>query len=89
MTTRPVRDWVALVLAIGLAVAINMITAAMFVAALHATEPTGMSENATQVLTTAFGGIVGVLGSYVGYRIGARERGRDARDNSESDPPGQ
>jgi hypothetical protein len=28
-----------------------------------------LSENATQILIAAIGGIVGVLGGYVGYRI--------------------
>ncbi len=30
----------------------------------------GLSENATQILTLAFGGIIGLLGSYVGYKTG-------------------
>jgi hypothetical protein len=34
-------------------------------------EGPGLSENATQILTGAFGGIIGVLGSYLGYRAGA------------------
>ena len=61
--------WVALVLAIGLAVAINAITIAVLYDAIASAGP-GLSENATQVLTTAFGGIIGVLGGFIGYRAG-------------------
>lgn len=64
------RDWVALTLAVGIATAINLITAAMLWEAIFRTESAGLSENATQILTTAFGGIIGVLGSYVGFRAG-------------------
>lgn len=66
----PVRDWVAIILAIGLASAINVITIAVLYEAIQQSEP--LSENATQVLTTAFSGIVGVLGAYIGFRIGER-----------------
>src|SRR5262245_48231980 len=63
----PAAGWVALVLAVGIATAINAITVAVLYDAIFSKGP-GLSENATQVLTTAFGGIIGVLGAYVGYR---------------------
>lgn len=63
------RDLVALILATGLALALNVIVGAVLYDAIHSAGP-GLSENATQILTGAFGGIVGVLGSYVGYRAG-------------------
>lgn len=59
---------VALVLAIGIATAINAITIAVLIDALKDPEKAGLSENAVQVLTTAFSGVFGVLGAYVGYR---------------------
>lgn len=68
------RDRVAIVLAVGLAVAINVLTVAIVADAFFSPIP-GLSENGTQILTTAFGGIIGVLGSYIGYRTGL-ERGR-------------
>lgn len=63
------KDWVAIILALGLATAINCITFAVLWDALRSDTP-GLSENATQILTTAFGGILGVVGSYIGYRAG-------------------
>jgi hypothetical protein len=44
--------------------------------AVQHSEP--LSDNATQVLTAAFAGIVGALGSYLGYKAGeAHERRRN------------
>jgi hypothetical protein len=81
------RDAVALVLAVGLVTAINLITFALLYDAIVSEGP-GLSENATQVMTGAFGGIIGVLGSYVGYRTGqAHERQRQLdRDQRGGDP---
>jgi hypothetical protein len=62
-------DWVAIILAVGLILALNLITAGVLYDAIFSAGP-GLSENATQILTLAFGGIVGILGSYVGYRVG-------------------
>jgi len=67
------KDYAALILAVGLATAINLITAAVLYDAIFSEGP-GLSENATQILTTAFGGIIGVLGSYVGYRAGQQQQ---------------
>lgn len=71
-----IREWVAVILAIGLASAVNFVTLASLYLAISGKSnvPGGLSENATQVLTTAFGGIIGVLGSYMGFRAG-REQG--------------
>jgi len=67
------RDWTAIVLAIGLATAINAITIAVLLDAALG-DANGLSENATQILTTAFGGIIGVLGSYIGYRSASQHQ---------------
>ena len=69
-----VRDWVPLLLAIGLATALNLITAMALWEAIFKTGQAGLSENATQILTTAFGGIIGVIGSYLGFRSGAAQQ---------------
>jgi predicted PurR-regulated permease PerM len=77
------RDWVAVVLAVGLCTAVNLITAAVLYDAIFSEGP-GLSENATQILTTVFGGIIGVLGSYIGYRAGlnaARGNGDDQQSS--------
>lgn len=63
------RDAVAIILAIGVATAVNIITLAVLLDALLSEGP-GLSENATQILTGAFGAILGVLGSFVGYHAG-------------------
>jgi ABC-type nickel/cobalt efflux system permease component RcnA len=80
----PAREWTAIILAIGLSTAINAITIAVLMDAVMSKGP-GLSENATQILTTAFGGIIGVLGSYIGYRsaTSARDQGQ-ADANAES-----
>jgi hypothetical protein len=49
---------------------LNLIVAAVLYDAIFSEGP-GLSENATQILTGTFGGIIGVLGSYIGYRAGA------------------
>ena len=62
--------WLAvLVLAVGLSTALNVITFAVVYDAI-ASKGSGLSENATQVLTGWGGGIIGVLGAYVGYKAG-------------------
>ena len=65
------RDWLgllAVVLGVSLGVAVWTITAAVLWDAIVHPEQSGLSDNATQVLTAAFGGIIGVLGSFVGFR---------------------
>jgi len=75
------RNWVAIILAIGLATAINAFAVAVLYDAVFSSGP-GLSENATQVLTTAFGGIIGVLGAYVGGRTSQRpDEGKAAPEN--------
>ena len=69
------RDWVAIILAVGIATAINLITFAVLYDAVFSAGP-GLSENATQVLTTAFGGIIGVLGAFVGFKTGQMQNGQ-------------
>ena len=69
----PSRDWVALILAIGLCTALN---AFVFFAIYDAiTDPThaGLSENATQILTGWGGGIIGILGTVFGVRLGTQQ----------------
>jgi hypothetical protein len=61
---------IALVIAVGLATAFNLITFAVLYDAIRSQGP-GLSDNATQVLTGLGGGMIGILGSIVGYRAGA------------------
>ena len=83
MSRRPARDWVAIILAAGLALAVNLITAAVLYDAVFSEGP-GLSENATQIITGAFGGIIGVLGAYLGLRSSSRQDGA----GSPQEPPG-
>jgi len=62
------RHLTALVLACGLALSVILLTAGVLYDAIASKGP-GLSDNATQVLTTAFGGIIGVLGTYLGATI--------------------
>lgn len=79
------RDWVAVILAVAIGTAVNLLMAAMLYDALRSDTP-GLSENATQVITGAFAGIVGVLGGYVGGRNAERRdrRGDDGPPDVDS-----
>lgn len=77
------RDHVALVLAIGVALAVNLLMFAVLWDALRSESP-GLSENATQVISTAFGGMLGVLGSYLGFKAGRHER--EVADDEREEP---
>lgn len=72
------RDWVAFVVATGFCVAVIVITVAVLVDAFKG-DGTGLSEHSTQVLTGAFGGMVGILGAHLGYRAG-EQAGRAEHD---------
>jgi hypothetical protein len=63
------REVTPIVLAIGLVLAVNVVAFGILWDALYSSEA-GISENATQILTTAFGGIIGVLGATLGYKQG-------------------
>lgn len=68
--------WIAIILSSGIALALNVVTfALLYVAILRLNNPTGiqgLSENGTQLLTGWGGGIIGVLGAYVGYSFGSK-----------------
>jgi hypothetical protein len=61
-------DWVAVILAAGLALAFNTVTFAVLYDAIRSQGP-GLSDNATQVLTGLGGGMIGVLGAIVGSKV--------------------
>jgi hypothetical protein len=78
----PAPGWVALTLAIGLATALNLFVVAILYDALFHTTQAGVSENAVQILTGWGGGIVGIIGGYVGYVAGEqRSRRQDGSDD--------
>lgn len=72
----------AAILAVGLALTVVLIlvaTTVQIVAQQPLAPEVQLSANATQILTASIGGIVGVLGSYVGYRM------RDYHERGDSD----
>jgi hypothetical protein len=75
VASEPGKGWVAIILALGLSIAVVTITAAVLYDAIFSPNA-GLSENATQVLIAVFGGIIGVLGGYVGYQA-AKAANRD------------
>jgi hypothetical protein len=79
--SRPGRDWVAIYLAIGIATALNLITFGVLYDAITSEGP-GLSSNATQVLVMGFGGIIGVLGSYLGYKVGQQNPISESSDET-------
>lgn len=70
-------DLVALILAFGLVLIAFLIGLALIVnvAEHHNPTPT-LGENTTQVLTTVLGGLIGILGGYIGYALHQRYNGR-------------
>lgn len=55
------------IVAIGLSTALNLITAAVLFYAFYNPSHT-ISDNAVQLLTGWGGGMIGIVGAYIGYR---------------------
>lgn len=77
----PSGGTVALILAFSLGLAFNIFCFAVLYTAIESDAP--LSENATQVLTGWGGGIIGILGAYIGYRIGFVDATRDQNEDDE------
>jgi cyanate permease len=60
-------DVVAAILAVALTLAVVLIMAAVLIQSID--HESILGENITQVLTAISGGLIGVLGSYVGARV--------------------
>lgn len=78
---RVTRDWVALVLAIGLVLVLNLIIAGVLIVAVFQRDRP-LEDGTQQFLVAAFGGVCGVLGSYIGFRAGHRDRHLDDEHHS-------
>jgi hypothetical protein len=84
------RERAAFTLALALAIALNVIVAAVLVDAATNHRDAGLSENATQILTGAFGGIIGILGTYLGYEHSIdRRHGHDIEPTETQEAPSQ
>lgn len=80
-------DLVAVILAVGLSLTIVLVLVATMVQILNnrpGVPEIQLSENATQILIAAIGGVVGVLGGYVGYRLHERST-EDSSDGTDSE----
>jgi hypothetical protein len=60
------------VLALALLLLSSLILVGTIVQILHGNPEVNLSENATQILVASVGGLTGVLGGYMGYRLGHR-----------------
>ena len=65
------KDWVALVLAIGLALSVVLLAVAVLWGVVTDREQLG--ETGTRVLTVAISGIVGILGFKMGTHVNERK----------------
>ena len=81
---------VAVILAIGISVALNIITCALLYAAiirLGIDSTTGLSDNGVQVLLAWGGGIISVLAGYVGYIVGKKNGQAEKAAETKPEPP--
>jgi hypothetical protein len=77
-------EWVAIIIAVGFVTGFNLFCFAVLYTAIQNDAP--LSENATQVLTGWGGGMVGLLGGfvgggYVGYRASRKDAVRSDDDH--------
>jgi hypothetical protein len=83
---RSTIEWVAIILAAGISLAVTSLVLGVTVAAIkNGSTASTLSDNESQVLTAAFGGMIGVLGAWVGYR--ARDaHAAEAEENGWPEP---
>ena len=75
---REASGTVAIILAVGMVVALNIVTAALLYAAivrLGIDINAGLSDNGVQVLLAWGGGIISVIAGYTGYVVGKKSNG--------------
>lgn len=76
----------AIILAVGIAVALLMLTGTALYATIHHDMDPPRLVAITQMLTGWGGGIVGVLGAYVGYSFGKRSTLEEWPEKGPSSP---
>lgn len=67
---RPTPELVAVILAVGMSASIIIITLTIGYAVVSEKLPGTLGENTTQVLISWGGGLLAVLGAYIGYAFG-------------------
>lgn len=75
---KTIAEWVAIIVALG--ISLSLLTATGGAVAVALMEHRSLGENAAQVLTGWGGGIVGILGAYVGYAFG-HQTGRNGSES--------
>lgn len=87
---RRTSEIVAIILAVGISVALNVITIALLYAAVQrlGVDPdSGISDNGVQILLAWGGGIISVLAAYVGYTFGKKADAPPATTEEPPEPP--
>jgi hypothetical protein len=79
-------DHVALVLALSLGLLGSLILIGTIVQILHGNPEVTLSDNAGQILIATVSGLTGVLGGYMGYRLGQRDSGEAGKPSPPSPP---
>ena len=69
---RAPEGWVAIILAIGLALALDLLVAGVLYEAITG-DGDPLSDRGAQAISAIFGGVLGILGAFLGYRAGRRE----------------
>ena len=76
---------VALVLAIAVGIALDVLAVTVVVAVIT-DDPIHITENAAQLLSAVFGGVVAALAAYLGYHAGTDRDRPDDPPERERDP---
>lgn len=79
-------EWVALILASGVSIAIIILVIGVVWSAIkHGSTAATLTENETQVIIASFSGIFGILGAFLGYYVsnGNKPKYRDGEDTAE------
>ena len=66
-----------MVLAVALGLVATLILIGTIVQILHGNPEIALSENATQILIASVSGLTGVLGGYMGYRLGRKDKDQE------------
>ena len=68
---RPSKDWAVIILATAFGIALIVVTAAVLYTAINNGKAgLAVTETDVQLLTGWGGGVIGILGAYVGFRAG-------------------
>ena len=71
---RASKDWAVIILAAAFGIALIVVTVAVLWTAINNGKPgLAVTEQDVQLLTGWGGGVIGVLGAYVGFRAGDRQ----------------